>query len=315
MNTSHENTIGVFISYNRQDHLLAKTFAQHVHELGMKPWVDFEGLIGGDQWKQGIETALRDSLVVLVLLTPEAVNSVWVRYEINRAIANGRKVIPLIIRPCTLPPELEEVQFIDFRSDTDLRFKELTKALMRTVVRPLGDNQNQADTQPDLTPEIVAMRETIRTEYPALAARHAAAQSTPQQRMALVIEDQEPTQRFLREVLLDLGFDVHVAATRSQVMDFIRKHKYHFITLDMNLDPTIENEHGQDGILLLNYLKRYQEQVPVVIISGVEWNPTQMRDFFVKHGVKDVLSKNPVIDTGELQALVLKHTGEAGGQL
>lgn len=313
MPNSYEGVIGVFISYSHQDRLTAEMFARRLSDLGFKPWVDFDGIMGGDVWKRSIERALAESAVLMVLLTPEAVTSEWVRYEVKRALANGRRIIPLMIRTCELPEELAEVQYIDFRQHTDQAFTLLHRALLRAIVgtssTPRGEASGET-SDPFGPPELPAIRGVL-----AAAAKQ---EANPQplvlppapKPLALVIEDSEDTQRFLREVLIDLGMDVHVAATRSQVTDMIRKYQYSFITLDMNLDANSDN--GQDGILLMGNLKRYQVNVPVVIISYVDWSWEQVREFLVKHGIKDVLPKRPFIDTEELRAIVIKNVPNVG---
>ena len=265
----------VFISYSHVDIVFAKMLKQRLSKVGFYPWVDFDGIVGGDAWKQAIEAALAGSTACLVLLTPESVASEWVHYEINRAQECACPIIPLMVRECPLPEKLQALHYIDFRRDFDAPFEEVQRALMSAIMR-----RNARPRQPQPAPK-----------------------QTKTGPLALVVEDVDNFQEMLRDLLEDMGLDVHVAGTRNTATSLLRSHEYDFITLDMQLGP--DDVLGQEGVYLLDLLKRYQEGVPVVMITHLDWNRAKVRDFFRKHGIKDMLDKP--FDHGELRDLVYEY--------
>ncbi len=158
------NPIGVFISYSHQDRFPAEVLAARLSKVGYHTWVDFKGIVGGDVWRQSIEEALNRSKAFLVLLTPEAIRSEYVSYEINRAIENECAIIPLMIRSCELPSPLEQYQYIDFGRGVEECFDDLHRALLFAVTRSVSSNKLEDTTTPanTLTPPV----EVIRLERP-----------------------------------------------------------------------------------------------------------------------------------------------------
>src|SRR5689334_20022189 len=122
------NQVGVFISYSHEDRFIAEMLAERLREVGYLPWVDFAGIIGGDEWKQSIDEAMSRSSAFLLLLTPDSVRSHWVSYEIKRAREKNCPIIPMLFRNCEVPDEINKFQFVEFRHSADSGFKELQKA-------------------------------------------------------------------------------------------------------------------------------------------------------------------------------------------
>ncbi|GEM_PF-1288190 len=279
--------VGVFISYSHEDRFAADLLAQKVRDMGYLPWIDFAGMRGGEEWKKSIDLALMQSAAVIVLLTPEAVKSHWVQYEIKRALENHYTVIPLMIRTCTLPDFLHQLHYIDFRQSTDHGYRELSQALIQAVLhhgekqysaQPSGGGGGAASTTP-ATKEPEETAEVPKTRI----------SNKP---LALVIEDAESFQHLLRDILVGEGLEVHTASTRNEATSAICSHKYDFITLDMQLGPLGPNEvEGQEGIVLLELMKRYQLNVPVIMITSLDWDKNDTREFFVVNGIKDMLDK------------------------
>jgi len=293
MQDSNLGEVGIFISYSHDDRYIAESIAIRLREIGYQPWVDFAGIRGGAEWKQLIETALMQSAALLVLLTPEAVASEWVNYEIRRARANGLTVVPLMMRTCPIPDSLQSVQYIDFRAGLDQPFKELQRALLRAVLQ-YSDN-NALDTRP-----LVPVQPDSKRESATMPIIEPPQRTAP---LALVIEDVTSTQEHLRSLLVEKGLDVHVAGTINEAVAHLRQYDYKFITLDMQLGT--EDTHGQGGVSLLSLIKRYQHDVPVVIITSLPWDKTRTAEFFVQDGIKHMLDKP--VNPRQLYDLIEKY--------
>lgn len=101
----------LFISYSRPDEAVARRYADRFIEAGMDVWWDSH-LRSGEDWDRVIEDALRSAHAVVVLWSPDAVASRWVRAEATVAQRKG-SLVPAIIAPCELPIVFEMTQTAD----------------------------------------------------------------------------------------------------------------------------------------------------------------------------------------------------------
>ncbi len=106
--------IKIFLSYAHQDASEAVHRLRSELELaGFTVWHDSEDMRGGELWKEQLRTALREVDVVLVLLTPASVISEYVSWEWGNALTLQKRIIPLLIIPCTVPDELRRLHYHD----------------------------------------------------------------------------------------------------------------------------------------------------------------------------------------------------------
>jgi len=89
----------VFISHSHKDELLAKKVANVLKKSGLEVWDDRE-ILPGDNWADKISQALNESNAMVVLLTPDSLNSRSVRHEIEFALGEKRyskRLLPVIV--------------------------------------------------------------------------------------------------------------------------------------------------------------------------------------------------------------------------
>jgi TolB-like protein len=101
----------IFLSYNREDAVVAKRFADAFAREGMEVWWDVT-LRSGDAYDAVTEEALRIAKVVVVLWSKKSVVSRWVRAEATLADRN-RTLVPARIESCDLPIMFELTQTAD----------------------------------------------------------------------------------------------------------------------------------------------------------------------------------------------------------
>jgi hypothetical protein len=98
----------LFISHAHQDAELAQRLATDLRAQGWPVWIAPDSIQPGEQWVEAINRGLEESGVLLLLISPAAVSSAWVRRETNVAIElehNGKMAFyPLEVQPCDLPP-------------------------------------------------------------------------------------------------------------------------------------------------------------------------------------------------------------------
>ena len=86
-----------FISYGRAD---SRAFAAKLNERlmaeGLKIWFDFEDIPLGVDYQKQIDTGIDHADNFLFLISPHSVNSAYCRLEIERAIYQRKRIIPLL---------------------------------------------------------------------------------------------------------------------------------------------------------------------------------------------------------------------------
>ena len=123
----------VFISYSRKDLSFVKKLAADLEKTSLDVWYDVSDLGGGSRWRIEIEKAIRSSQFVIVVLSPDSIASEWVEREFLFASNLKRKIIPLLYRPCELPLNYLDLNYIDVQGENyDQNFDEIFKAVSDT---------------------------------------------------------------------------------------------------------------------------------------------------------------------------------------
>lgn len=247
---------GCFISYSSVDRIIVEGLAEKLRNRRYEVWIDFEGIEGGAQWEEEIKKALEQSAVCIVAVTPDSVCSDWVKREIQMAKAAGKTIIPLIMRGDVSQDCIEELGISDLQHIDFVRYG--LAAGMEQLLRVLPPPKTGS------APEATGLR-------------------------GLIIEDVAVQQLAIKQVFHGLGIEAVTAHDFGSALKLIRGEPFNVVTLDMQLDEM--DPGGQHGILLLDELRTYHEGVPVIIISGLDWTPRQVRDFLREYEAYDYLPK------------------------
>ena len=122
-------TTTAFFSYRRSDSEFALRLAGDLKSAGADVWIDQLDIEPGQEWDKAIEVALSGASRMILILTPESVESRKVRNEIAYALDEDKIIIPILYKDCTVPLQLRRVQYIDFRSDYQRGLQTLLKVL------------------------------------------------------------------------------------------------------------------------------------------------------------------------------------------
>lgn len=90
----------VFISHSHTDAELAARISNALEKRGFDVWDTDRDLLPGDNWAAEIARALEESEAMIVLLTPAAVDSPWVKREIEYALGAknySNRLIPVVV--------------------------------------------------------------------------------------------------------------------------------------------------------------------------------------------------------------------------
>ncbi len=85
----------VFISYARQDSILAAELANALRGVGFDPWLYAEQLRPGDRWLSEVEKALENAEFVVAIITPHSSKSEMVQRELEHALVANRYIVPV----------------------------------------------------------------------------------------------------------------------------------------------------------------------------------------------------------------------------
>jgi hypothetical protein len=90
----------VFISHAHTDEPLVKKVAAALEDAGLEVWDDTRETMPGDNWANKVAQALQESEAMVVLLTPDALRSNWVRRDIEYALGEPgyrKRLIPVFV--------------------------------------------------------------------------------------------------------------------------------------------------------------------------------------------------------------------------
>src|SRR2546423_11647411 len=108
----------VFISYKHEDGDFAEILIYKIKEASFETWVDNDRLHAGEDWRAEIDSAIKNAIALVVVMTPEAKASEYVTYEWAFAWGAGVKVIPVMYKETALHPRLETLHYLNFTSRT-----------------------------------------------------------------------------------------------------------------------------------------------------------------------------------------------------
>lgn len=86
----------VFISYSRKDSDFTRILHARLTEDGRDVWIDWEDIPATADWWQEIRTAIEEADVFAFVISPNSVRSDICRDEIQHAIDNNKRFIPLL---------------------------------------------------------------------------------------------------------------------------------------------------------------------------------------------------------------------------
>lgn len=118
-----------FFSYSRSDGDFVLRLASDLRADGRAVWVDQLDIPKGARWDAEVERALKASRCVIVILSPESAQSQNVLDEASYAIDEKIPVLPILLRPCSIPLRLKRLQYIDFTGGYEQAYPQVGAAL------------------------------------------------------------------------------------------------------------------------------------------------------------------------------------------
>ncbi len=122
----------IFVSYKHEEAYFAELLKYKIKEANFNPWMD-DQLRAGEDWRGEIDQAIKNSLALIVILTPEAIESKYITYEWAFALGANVKVIPVVFKRTPLHPRLEALQWLDFTNHVSPPWDKLIEVLRKTA--------------------------------------------------------------------------------------------------------------------------------------------------------------------------------------
>jgi WD40 repeat protein len=92
------NMSDVFISYSRKDNVFARKLFDSLKAKGKEVWADFEDIPKAADWWQEIQAGINAADTFIFIISPDSVRSDVCRQEVDHAIANNKRLLPLLYR-------------------------------------------------------------------------------------------------------------------------------------------------------------------------------------------------------------------------
>ena len=119
----------LFVSHSKTDGDFAELLKLKLERQGYSAWIDVDRLGPGVDWRQEIDDAIKKSMALIAIMSPEARESEYVTYEWAFAWGTGVKIIPIMLRQTTMHPRLATLQFLDFTNRIARPWSNLFNAL------------------------------------------------------------------------------------------------------------------------------------------------------------------------------------------
>ena len=113
----------IFISYSRKDIAFARLIRSSLQSSGLDTWIDWDRIPVGERWWDEICRAIERSNVFMFIISASSMGSPVCRDEINQALKNHKRIIPILVDQLTpeavhkFVPELPELNWVIFEKD------------------------------------------------------------------------------------------------------------------------------------------------------------------------------------------------------
>jgi formylglycine-generating enzyme required for sulfatase activity len=137
--TGSGEKLKVFISYSRRDSSeFADELVDGLELAGFAPFLDRHDIAAGEKWEDRLGGLIAQADTVVFVISPEAVESERCAWEVERALAQSKRLLPVVYKSVPdgdIPETLRERQFIRFDAGPTITrpLRELAQALRYNI--------------------------------------------------------------------------------------------------------------------------------------------------------------------------------------
>ena len=110
---------------------------------------------------------------------------------------------------------------------------------------------------------------------------------TEKQRRILVVDDEQTVRDFLQRVLETAGYTVITASNGLEALEKMSQFDISLVLLDIMMP-------GLDGFEVLDHMRQYEENIPVIMLTGIQEVPTKIDSLTL--GADDYITKPFSVD-------------------
>lgn len=134
----------VFIGYSSTDVARAKRLSRQLRAAGLRPWLDQEQLLPGQNWPRAIERAIQSAdFAIQCFSKPTATRRGFFQKELRLVLEAGSRVpfeevylLPVRFEKCNLPDRLtSQYQYLDLFPDWDARVAALIDVIRKQHIQ------------------------------------------------------------------------------------------------------------------------------------------------------------------------------------
>jgi len=132
----------VMISYSRKDKAFVKNIYDALSIDDRSIWVDWEDIPPSNDWLDEIHKGIEQADAFIFVLSPDSIHSEVCGWEIDHAVANGKRIVPVVCRDVDyreVRKELASLNWIFFRPDGDD-----FDAAMKLLIKELDHDRRHA---------------------------------------------------------------------------------------------------------------------------------------------------------------------------
>lgn len=133
----------VFVSYQRDDGILANALARDLVSEGFDVFIDRHIRVGGS-WDDQLDGALQAAHAVVVLWSKCSVISRWVRLEARSGLQRGI-LCPVLLTDCKIPVEFSDIECANLRNWEPGNLLHPEWCNLIAALRPMKDQTAESD--------------------------------------------------------------------------------------------------------------------------------------------------------------------------
>ena len=128
----------LFISYSHADKEFVDKLAMQLVTRKVNVWLDRWEMHVEESLITKIQQAITDASALLVILSPDSVDSEWCKKELNSGLIRELEerriiILPILVRECNIPLFLREKMYADFRTSFDNGLRTILEAVAKVT--------------------------------------------------------------------------------------------------------------------------------------------------------------------------------------
>lgn len=131
-----------FLCHSSKDKDFVRRLCDSLKKENIDVWFDEHEIYPGDSISEKLQSGIDTSDVFIVILSPAAISSNWVKEELRAALQNrlnmGKTIIPVLLEKCDVPPFLRDTLYIDGQ----IGFAEIVGVLATAINRHINGLHN-----------------------------------------------------------------------------------------------------------------------------------------------------------------------------